>query len=66
MAKLTIPTPRNCLECDVLKEWYGTEINTTFVMCHAGKCTMFGCPGEYKTSNARPDYCPLDVTDDKA
>lgn len=65
MAKLTIPTPHNCLECDVLKEWYSTKINTIFVKCHAGECTMFGCPGEYKTSNIRPDYCPLDVTDNK-
>ena len=54
MAKLTIPTPRNCLECKVLKEWFGTERRTTHVLCHAGKCEMPGCPDEYEDSSARP------------
>ena len=64
MARLIIPTPRNCLECDVLKEWYGTERRTTHVRCHAGECEMPGCPGEYEKSSVRPIYCPLDITDD--
>lgn len=28
VAKLTIPTPHNCLECEILKEWYGTRGGT--------------------------------------
>lgn len=59
MAKLIIPTPRNCLKCDVLKGWYGTVRNTTFVQCHAGKCEMPDLPGNYRKSDIRPDYCPL-------
>lgn len=59
MAKLIIPMPRNCLRCDVLKEWYGTERDTTFVRCHAGKCEMSGRPGNYVQSDTRPNYCPV-------
>ena len=66
MARLTIPTPHNCLECDVLKEWYGADGQTTHVRCHAGKCEMPGLPGDYMKSSMRPDYCPLDVTDDES
>ena len=59
MAKVIIPMPKNCLECDVLKEWYGTEKNTTFVRCHAGKCKMPMLPGDLEKSNLRPAYCPI-------
>lgn len=66
MARLTIPTPRNCLECEVLKGWYGTERETTRVRCHAGECEMPGCPGEYEKNSVRPGYCPLDITEDES
>ena len=59
MAKLIIPMPKTCLECKILKEWYGTGKNTTLVRCHAGKCEMPMLPGDYKNSNIRPTYCPI-------
>ena len=59
MAKLTIPTPNNCIECELLKEWHGTIRNTTFVRCHAGECEMPDFPGNYSRTKNRPDYCPL-------
>lgn len=58
MAKVYIPMPENCLKCDILKEWYGTDRETTFVRCHAGKCEMPMLPGYYKDSKLRPTYCP--------
>ena len=59
MAMLFISMPKNCLKCDLIKEWYGTERKTTFVRCHAGKCEMPMYPAYYLKCNLRPKYCPI-------
>ncbi len=59
MAKIIIPMPKNCLECDILKEWYGIDRNSTFVKCHAGKCKIPMLPGNLIKSTFRPEYCPI-------